>query len=170
MTIERTLRYTLRPWSSEIGDALGGVNRVQLEIHLEAMIEWTQRCTPRSWSTEFGDAPAGHDQAWRPQSSDFGDTLGCRDWASLEMHLKAMIVRICRLWPSEFRDPLGGHDWAYLKAIIEQIGRYTWRPWLSKFGDMHLEVAIERVWRYTSSAKCILVTGSLQECLRACGV
>ena len=54
--------------------------------------------------------------------------------------------------------------------------RCTWRPGLSELGDplgdrdwvnseMHLEAVIQWVWRPTS-AKCILVTGSLQECLR----
>jgi len=30
-------------WSREFGDALGGRNRVSLEIHLDAVIEWTWR-------------------------------------------------------------------------------------------------------------------------------
>jgi len=69
----------------------------------------------------------------------------------------------------------------YLRTPNIAHWRCTWRPWSSVFGDtlgewdrvnseMHLEAGIERVWRCTSSAKCILVTGSLQECLRGGGV
>jgi len=63
------------PWSSELRDALRGCNRVTVEIHLRAVIEWTWRCTPKSWSTEWVDALGGHDHAnldvviervWRP--------------------------------------------------------------------------------------------------------
>jgi hypothetical protein len=40
-TIERTQRYTPRPWSSEFEDALAGGNRAYFEIYLEAVIERT---------------------------------------------------------------------------------------------------------------------------------
>jgi len=53
-------------------------------------------------------------RAFRPESSESGDTRGGRDRASLEMHLEAMINRIGRCagssrW-SELRDALGGRD------------------------------------------------------------
>jgi len=107
ITIQWTQRYTLRPWSSVFGDALGEAiiervwrytwrpwlselarrNWASLEIHLEAVIE-------RVWRYALG----GHDRAtlqaviervwrytWRLWLSEVGD-----------MHLKAMIVRTCR--------------------------------------------------------------------------
>jgi len=65
--IERVSRYTWRPstselkdalprpWSSEFGDAVGGSNRASLEIHLEAVIEWAGRWTCWPWLSEFED-------------------------------------------------------------------------------------------------------------------
>jgi hypothetical protein len=44
-------------------------DQVNLEMHSEAVIE----------------------RVWRPESSEFGDTLGGCDRASLEMHLEAVI-------------------------------------------------------------------------------
>jgi hypothetical protein len=57
----------------EFGDALGGYDRVNSEMHLEAVID-------RVWRF-----------SWRPLSSEFGDALGSPDRASLAMHLQAMI-------------------------------------------------------------------------------
>jgi len=85
-----------RPWSSELGDALGGQDQV------------TQRCTWRTWSCEL----EGGDQAsmemhleakiklvwrytWRPRSSN-SDALADRNRASLEMNSEAMIKRVWR--------------------------------------------------------------------------
>jgi len=68
--IERVWRGTLRPWSSEFGDAIGGRDRANLEAVIERVWRctlrpwlWTQRCTGRPWLSEFGDALAGYDQA-----------------------------------------------------------------------------------------------------------
>jgi len=63
--------------------------------------------------------------------SEFGDTLGGCNRASLEMHLEALTERVWRCtWrprSSELRDALGGHDRANLEAGFEQVWRYTWR-------------------------------------------
>ena len=95
----------------------------QFEVRLKMTIEWTQRYTP-----------------------------GC-DRASLEMHLEAVIKRVCRCtwrpWSCElggcnrasleihleaviervWRYVLGGHDRANSEAVIERGWRSTWRPW-----------------------------------------
>ena len=106
--IERVWRWTWRPRSSELRDALRGRDRASSAMHLEARIKWTQKYTLRPWSSEFGDALRGCDQAslemqleteteWtqkctgRGWSSEFGDALGGRDRASLEMHLQAIM-------------------------------------------------------------------------------
>jgi len=47
-------RCTWRPWSSELRDALGGPNRANLEIHLEAVIEWDWMST---WRRSMDGAP-----------------------------------------------------------------------------------------------------------------
>jgi len=44
---------------------------------------------------------------WSRRLSELRDALGGRDWASLEMHVE---------------------------AVIERVWRYTWRPWLSEIG------------------------------------
>jgi len=73
------------PWL--IDDVLGGRDRTNWEMYLEAKIEWTQRCT------------------WRPGSSEPRDALGDRDWVNSEMHCEAVIVQVwrctCRVWSSE---------------------------------------------------------------------
>jgi len=56
---------------SELSDALGGRDRVSLEMHLEAVIERVWGCTGRLRSSELRAA------------------LGGRDRVSLEMHLEA---------------------------------------------------------------------------------
>ena len=98
-------------------DILGGCDRLNLEMHLEAKKEWTQRCTGRPWSSEFGDA------------------LGDRDWVNWQMHLEMVIERVwtCTWRPrsSEARDALWGCDRAslemHLQAMIERDWRSTWR-------------------------------------------
>jgi len=55
---------------------------------------------------------------------------------------------------SEFGDALAGYDRARLEEYLEEV---------------NLE-AVVREGGATASAKCILVTGRLQECLRGCGV
>jgi len=151
-----TQGYTPRPWSSEFGDALGGRDRVSLEMHLEAEVEWTQRCTLRPWSSEFRDALGGRDRVnwelhleaviervwrctWRPRSSELRAALGGRDRASLEMYLEAEIDRVWRCtgrpWSSEFGDALvAGYDGARLKEYLEEfdleaVGRRRARCW-----------------------------------------
>jgi len=72
-------------------------DRVNSEIHSEAVMEHS------------GNALGGRDGAnleavierverytWRPLSSEFGDTLGGRYRASLEIHLRAVIERVWR--------------------------------------------------------------------------
>ena len=105
-----------------------------------------------------------------PPLSLLEDVLGGRDWASLEMHLEAVIESIWRytwrLRSSELRDGLEGRDWAsieiHLEAEIEWTQRCTWRPGSSEFGntlrgqdrvisEMHSEAAMERVWRCTDA-------------------
>jgi len=83
------------------------------EMLLEIEIEWTLRCTCRSWLRELWDPLGDHaganlqaisERVWRytlrPWSSDFGDALGRRDWASVEIHSRAMIERD---WRSTWR-------------------------------------------------------------------
>jgi len=81
-----TQSCTWRPWWSEVGEALGGRDRLKSEMHLEAVIERVWRCTwrPRWRWTERCN--------WRPRSGLFGDALGGLDRASLEMHLETTIV------------------------------------------------------------------------------
>jgi len=88
-------------------DALGGRDRVNWEMHLEAVIDRVWRWTGRPWSSEFGDA------------------LGGRAWAILDMHLEAEIewTQRCtpRVWPSEFGDELAGYDQARLEEYLEAV-------------------------------------------------
>jgi hypothetical protein len=63
----------LRLRSSELSDALGGQDHVNLEINSEAVIEQVWRCTRRLRLRELRDA------------------LGGRDRANLEMHWEAVI-------------------------------------------------------------------------------
>jgi hypothetical protein len=58
---------------SEFGDALGGQDRVNLEIHCWAVIEQVWRFT------------------WMQSFSELRAALGGRDGASLEMLLEAML-------------------------------------------------------------------------------
>ena len=108
-----------------VWEALGDGDRVNSEMHLDAVIERVWICTWTLRSSEFGDALGGHDRAnlqaviervwrytgrprsselrrctWRPWSSEFGDALWGCDRASLEMHLQAMIERD---WRSTWR-------------------------------------------------------------------
>ena len=57
--MEWTQRCTWRPWLSEFGDALGGRDRVNSEMHLEAVIERVGRFTWRSWSINIGGVLGG---------------------------------------------------------------------------------------------------------------
>jgi len=60
-------RCTWRQWSSEVGDALAGHNRVNLEMHCKAVIGWVCRCTCRLWTKEIGGVLGGggsQDSRW----------------------------------------------------------------------------------------------------------
>jgi hypothetical protein len=59
--IVRVWRSTWRPRSSELRDALGGQDRLSLEMHWEAVIKQVWRCI------------------WRPRLSELRDALGGRD-------------------------------------------------------------------------------------------
>ena len=111
------------------GLAAGGAWE-QFEVRLKMTIDWTQRYTQRPWPSEFGNAVGGRNRAY------------------LEIHLEAMIVRTWRPWLNEF----GGRNRAslelHLEAVIERYRRWTWRPWSTEFGDA-LEAVIKRVWRWT---------------------
>jgi len=78
-------------------DELGGRHRARMEY------------TSRQWSTEFGD------------------TLGGRNCASLEIHMEAVIEHVWRCcWRPclrEFGDALAGHDRVRLEEYIEAV------PW-----------------------------------------
>jgi len=87
------------------------------------------------------------------------DVLGCRDWASWDMHLEAEIEWTQRCpWgrgSTELRVALGGRDRANLEAVIERVWRYTWWLWLSEFGDalggcdrVSLEMHLEAVMKW----------------------
>jgi len=127
---------------SLINDVLGGRDRVNSEMHLEARTEWTQGYTLRPWSSEFGDAFGHRDQVnsemhfeaviervWRctgrPWSSKFGDALWGRDRARLEMQLEIEIqwTQRCtgRLWLSECGDALAGYNRAGLEEYLEVV-------------------------------------------------
>ena len=122
-------RCTWRPGSIVFGDALGGQSecgdalrdgdRVNPEMHLEAVIERVWRCT------------------WRPGPSELSDALGGRDRVNSEMHSEAGIERvwrctwrpkikwtqwcICRPWSSEFGHALGGRDRAKLEEYLKVV-------------------------------------------------
>jgi len=92
--------------------ALEDDNRVNSEIHSEAVIEWVWRCT------------------WRPKSSELRDALGGRDRASSEMHVEARVST--KIYPprpcsSEFGDPLERWDRASLEMHLPAIIEWDWR-------------------------------------------
>jgi len=147
-------------WLSAIRGAPEDDDRVNSEIHFEAVIERVWICTWRPRWSEHRDALGGRDLAslemhlesqiqwthrctWRPWLSEFGDAIGDRDWVNSEMHWEAVIEWVWRCtWrprSSELRDALGGRDWAslemQLETEIEWTQRYTPRPWSSEFGD-----------------------------------
>ena len=106
----------------------------------------------------------------RPWLSEFGDALGGRDRATLEMHWEAVIEQVWRCtgrpWSREFEYALGGHNRASLEmhfeAVIKRLWRCYWRPRLSECRDIlwgcdsasleiHLQPMIERDWKRTCS-------------------
>jgi len=93
-----------------VWDAPGDVDRVNSEMHLEAVIEWIWRCMWRPWSCE----------------------LAGRNRASLEIHLGAVIERvwICtwRQWSCKHAGRNRASPEIHLEAMIERVWRCTWRP------------------------------------------
>jgi len=73
MTIVCTQIYTPRLWLTEFGAPLGGSDRVNLEMRLEAVIVGSWRYT------------------WRPWSSDHRDALRGCNRVSLEMDIQSII-------------------------------------------------------------------------------
>jgi len=124
--IERVWRCTWRLWLSELRDALGGRDPVNLEKHLE-----TERLS------ELRDVLAGQNwailemQLGTERSSELRDALGGRNWVSLKMHLEAMIewTERCgwKLWLSEFGDALGSRDWVCWQIQVEARIDQDWR-------------------------------------------
>jgi hypothetical protein len=114
-------------------------NCEQFKVCLKMTLEWTQRYTTRPWSSEFGDSHGG------------------RDWASLEMYWKAVIEQVWRCtlrpWSSESGNALGDWDWLnwelHMEAGIERDWRCNWKPRDGVNSEMYLEAEIERVWRCT---------------------
>jgi len=76
MTTKWTQRYSLRPWLSEFGDALGGRDGASLEMHSGFVIDSVWRCTWRPWSSEFGDTLGGRDRV------RLGRVLGGGQWTA----------------------------------------------------------------------------------------
>jgi len=171
--IERNRRSTWRRQLSERRDTLGGRDRVNYEMYMEAMIEWVWRCIwrPRSswtkrWicrprSNELRDALGGcswalfemHLEAlvvwtWRPRSSEFGEADGGGNEAYLEIHIEAVIERVWRQSPSKFEDAHRVCDRASLEAVIEWVLIFTWRPGMCELGGRNrvsLEIYLEPV-------------------------
>jgi hypothetical protein len=101
--IEQVWKCTWRLRSGELRAALGGRDRLSLEMHLEVVTERVWRCN------------------WRSRLSELRDTLPGRDPPSLEMHLEAVIDRV--------GDALGGHNRAQLVQYLEvvNLGAVGWR-------------------------------------------
>jgi len=59
MHLEAVIERVWRSRLSEFGDALGGCDRVSLEMQLEAVIERVWRCTCRPCSSELGGVLGG---------------------------------------------------------------------------------------------------------------
>jgi hypothetical protein len=94
-------------------DTLRGRVQVSLAIHSAIVCELVCRSTCRPWSGKLG----GH------------------IWASLEIHLEAVIEQIWKL-------ELGAHNHANLEAAIKQFGGHN-RASL----ETHLEAMMVRAWR-----------------------
>jgi len=75
--IEWTHRYTWWPRMSEFGHALGGWDRVNSEMQLEAVIEQVGRYTWRPWSITFGGVDGG---VWI-RGDPSGDDWLATDWS-----------------------------------------------------------------------------------------
>jgi len=140
-----TQRCNGRLWSSEIGDAHAGRSRVNSvskfgdaigdldwvnsEMHLEDVIERVWRCTRRPWSSEL-EVQLETEIEWtprctgRPWSIEFGDAIGDRAWVNSEMHWETVIERVWRCtWSSRSSE------------LSERVCRRNWRPKLSGLRD-----------------------------------
>jgi len=95
--------------SSKFGDALGGQDGVNTELHLEAIIERVWRCLWRPWICKLGGHGRGGLQmlmkaeiewtqwySWRPRSGELRDSLAGHKPEGLDMHFEAMIFRTWR--------------------------------------------------------------------------
>jgi len=127
-------------------------NRVNLEMHSEALIQRLWRCTLRHWF------------------SDSGDALGCANWEYLGIYMDTVTKWTKRypprLYSSEFGDALGSHCRVNLEAVIEQVWRYTWRPWSNRFrGRNHLawEMHLQAIIIQPSSATTLVSVRDTQE-------
>jgi len=142
--------YTGHIWTSGRGCmwAIRGApdvhGQVKSETHSETMIEVVSRYTGR------------------PSSRDFGDALGCRNWASVEMHLVATIERTQRCtwiamiiwtrwytpgtWSSQTGDKLGG-----VRSEVRRLLRlYLSVSWHANMGmwrnDFTIQLSLETGW------------------------
>jgi len=146
MTIEWTQRYTLMPWSSKFGDALGGGNQAYMEVHLEAVIEQVWRYALGGCDRESLEAIIERvcRYIWRPRSSE----LGGRNHASLEMRLGAVIVRTWRPWSCEFGRVLEGSRWTE-RRVPRLFSSVNSQPWDCDKVTLHLSSHWEPVWWQT---------------------
>jgi len=78
MHLKAKMVRTWRPQSNRFRDALGCRERVSLQIHLEAAIEWVWRCIRRPWSYELG----GHTGASLDEYLEGVDGQRARCWTS----------------------------------------------------------------------------------------
>jgi len=110
--------------SRAIQSASENEDRVNSEIHSNAMIERVWRFTCRAGLNKHRDAH------WD------------RDEASLQMHVETRIIRTWRPSSSKCWDALWGFDQfrmdMHLEDVIEQVSGFTWRPSLSEFGAWRL--------------------------------
>jgi hypothetical protein len=109
--------YIWRPSYSKVADTVGGQDRVNCEMDMEAVINRVWKCT------------------WRPWSGQFGDALRGRDRGSLKMHFESVIEQIWgyTMWPwlGQFGDAVEDWDWVnseiYLEAVSKQVWTSNWR-------------------------------------------
>ena len=133
-------------------------DRVESEIHSEAVIEGFWRCNCTSRLSELRDEMRGRDQlslemhleaevegtqrqSFQPWLCEFGDSIRDWNWVNTEMHWKGVIKWVWSgTWgpkSSELRDTPRGRDRASLeiqfKTVSEWTQRCTWRSWSNEF-------------------------------------
>jgi len=110
-------RYTRSWWRSVIGDTLGSIDGVNLEMHSEMVIDRVCWCFQRLKWRIFEDRLGGCEWVW------WGDT-----------HYEIMIELVWRctwrLFSCELGDILGGCKSACLEIC-------SWRRWLRKLGSCY---------------------------------